>query len=128
MRLASKRSILGLMILLVGSLLACCSNDKEQGSSADVLATSLKIASYNLGLALNFVPYTAERLETNRQLLSEFDVDVICFQEIWYEEQVSVISQALAQRYPYILTAEPEQRFSTGAACSCCPTHPTYPR
>jgi mRNA deadenylase 3'-5' endonuclease subunit Ccr4 len=43
---------------------------------------SLTVTSYNVGLALNFVPFTNERLVVNTELLSSYDSDVICFQEV----------------------------------------------
>jgi len=71
-----------------------------------------------MGLALNFVPYTQERLAANETLVADYDSDVICFQEVWLEEHVDAIEQALGEDYPHIYTAEPEQIFSEAAACT----------
>ena len=79
---------------------------------------SLKISSYNMGLALNFVPYTQERVAANVTLLAEHDSDVICFQEVWLEEHVDAVSSAVADDFPFLYAAAPEQVFSEDAACS----------
>jgi endonuclease/exonuclease/phosphatase family metal-dependent hydrolase len=71
-----------------------------------------------MGLALNFVPYTQERLVANEALIADYDSDVICMQEVWLEDHVDAIEQALAGNYPYIYTVEPEQIFSENAACT----------
>jgi endonuclease/exonuclease/phosphatase family metal-dependent hydrolase len=71
-----------------------------------------------MGLALNFVPYTQERLVANELLIADYDSDVICMQEVWLEEHVDAIEQALGENYPYIYTVEPEQIFSETAACT----------
>lgn len=61
------------------ALLSACSdggnnNKKDQVSRTD----SLTIATYNVGLALNFVPFTNERLVANEALLANSDSDVLC--------------------------------------------------
>lgn len=101
-------------ILLTATLLlsACADNDK------DFTTASLKVTSYNMGLALNFVPYTNERLVVNEELVADYDSDVICFQEVWLQDQVDVIKQALAGSYQHIYTVPPEQIYSDTAACT----------
>ncbi|MDE0930247.1 MAG: endonuclease/exonuclease/phosphatase family protein [Halioglobus sp.] len=79
---------------------------------------SLTVTSYNMGLALNFVPYTQERLVANEALLPGFDSDVICFQEVWLPDSVTAIEQALDGYYPHIYIEPPEQVISAGAACT----------
>jgi endonuclease/exonuclease/phosphatase family metal-dependent hydrolase len=76
------------------------------------------VTSYNLGLALNFVPYTNERLPVNEALLADYDSDVLCLQEVWLEEYVEAIEQALSDDYPYIYTVEAEQVFTDEAPCT----------
>jgi 5'-nucleotidase len=79
---------------------------------------TLKVTSYNVGLALNFVPYTLERLVANEALLQAYDSDVICFQEVWLQDSVDAILQALSGRYPHVYIQPPEQVFTAGAACT----------
>lgn len=106
-----------LILLTLAIVLPACSNSGS--SDADNLRVdSLKVTSYNVGLALNFVPFTNERLVANTELLSDYDSDVICFQEVWLDEQVQAITQALPDAYSDIYFVEPEQIFSESAACT----------
>jgi len=89
-------------------------NNKDQQPRTD----SLTIATYNVGLALNFVPFTNERLLANEALLADSDSDVICLQEVWLDDQIDALTSALAPAYPEIYTVPPEQVFSGAAACS----------
>jgi endonuclease/exonuclease/phosphatase family metal-dependent hydrolase len=98
-------------------LITACSNDGSSGKPY-FKADTLKVTSYNVGLALNFVPYTRERLPVNEELLADYDSDVICLQEVWLEEQVEGIVEALKPNYPEIYTVPAEQIFSDSAACT----------
>jgi len=100
-----------LLPLIALSLLSACSDNNNDNDS-------LVVTSYNMGLAQSFVPYTAERLPVNEALVEDFASDVICFQEVWLDEQVTAISNAAADNYPYQYRVEPEQIFSEGAACT----------
>lgn len=104
-----------LTILLAGLWLGGCSNSHEDAAPE---GSALTVTSYNMGLALNFVPNAKERLVSNVALLEDYDVDVICFQEIWLEEDVKAVEDALVERYPHIYTVPAEQVFSESAACT----------
>jgi hypothetical protein len=105
------RRLLSLVnVLLISTLLSACSGTDDNDA--------LTITSYNMGLALNFVPYTSERLVANESLLSNYDSDVICFQEVWLPEQLDAISTAVSANFPYQYSAAPEQVFSETAACT----------
>ncbi len=106
-----------LFFIAAAVLLAACSNGGSSGQPY-IKAESLKVSSYNVGLALNFVPYTNERLVVNRELLADYDSDVLCLQEVWLDEQVEAIKQALQGTYPEIYTVPAEQIFSEAAACT----------
>jgi len=97
-------------------LLSACSDSNNNNNKNKIDA--ITVTSYNMGLALNFVPYTQERLVANETLITDYDSDVICMQEVWLEEHVEAIEQALGENYPYIYTVEPEQIFSETAACT----------
>ena len=79
---------------------------------------SLKVSSYNMGLALNFVPFTEERLVANEVLLADYESDVICLQEVWLEDSVTAVEDALGGSYPHRYQVPAEQVFSAGAACT----------
>jgi endonuclease/exonuclease/phosphatase family metal-dependent hydrolase len=109
-----------LLIAVLTFLTACSSggNNNNNDKEKTVKTESLTITSYNVGLALNFVPFTNERLVVNEELLADYDNDVVCLQEIWLEEQVEAITDAMSDTYPEIYTVPPEQIFSEDAACS----------
>lgn len=101
------RNFVSLVVLIL--LSACSSNDGDN---------SLTVTSYNMGLALNFVPYTQERLVANETLVQTLESDVICFQEVWLDEQVDAIINAISDDFPHVYLVDPEQIFSETAACT----------
>lgn len=98
------------------ALVSACSNDS--GGKPYFKSDTLTVTSYNVGLALNFVPYTRERLPVNEEILADYDSDVICLQEVWLDEQVEAITEVLKPVYPEIYTVPAEQVFSDAAACT----------
>ena len=107
------KTLLSVAIIL---LFSACSDSNNNNNKNKIDA--ITVTSYNMGLALNFVPYTQERLVANEALVADYDSDVICMQEVWLEDHVVAIEQALEANYPYIYTVEPEQIFSENAACT----------
>ena len=105
------RIIASMFVLLV--LAGCQDSIDAQAPVKTITATS-----YNLGLALNFVPYTNERLVVLESLIDEYDSDVICMQEVWRDEQVEAIRNAISDRYSHVYTVPPEQIISESAACT----------
>lgn len=99
-----------LLLFFAAVILSACSGSDDEDS--------LTVTSYNMGLALNFVPYTPERLPANEALLQDYDSDVICFQEVWLDDQVDAISAAVSNNFPYQYSVPPEQIFSETAACT----------
>ena len=108
------------LLVTVLTFLTACSSGGNNNNNKDktVKTESLTITSYNVGLALNFVAFTNERLVVNEELLADYDSDVMCLQEVWLEEQVEALTNALEGNYPEIYTVPPEQIFSETAACS----------
>ncbi|MEJ2532653.1 MAG: endonuclease/exonuclease/phosphatase family protein [Halioglobus sp.] len=104
----------GLLLALGCALLAAGCSD----SSDTAPVKSLTVTTYNAGLALNFVPYTNERLPANEALLDGYDGDVICFQEVWLDDQVEHIRAAVSDTLPHFYTEPPEQIITGEAACT----------
>lgn len=102
----------GIVFALIIGLSACSDSSDKQGTQ------SLTMTSYNVGLALNFVPYTNERLAANADLLGSYDSDVICLQEVWLDDQVDALSAAVSERLPHIYSVPPEQIYADEAACT----------
>ncbi|MDH4041872.1 MAG: endonuclease/exonuclease/phosphatase family protein [Gammaproteobacteria bacterium] len=105
------------LLIALACLLCACSNGGSDGKPY-FKSDSLKVTTFNLGLALNFVPFTRERLVADTALLSRYDSDVICLQEVWLDEQVEAVTEALKPTYPEIYTVPAEQVFSEAAACT----------
>jgi endonuclease/exonuclease/phosphatase family metal-dependent hydrolase len=100
------------IVALVLQLSACSEDDEHD------FEESLSVSTYNLGLALNFVPYTNERLVANEALLADYDSDVLCLQEVWLDDQVEAVKTALSAGYPHMFTVPAQQVFSAEAACT----------
>ena len=113
----NKFSVNTLLLVTIVSFLSACSDGSDDRDDI-IQADPLTVASYNLGLALNFVPYTNERLPVNEELLADYDSDVLCLQEVWLEDDVEAIERVLIDDYPYIYTVEAEQVFSDEAPCT----------
>lgn len=105
------------LALLLVSVLSACSGSHDDDEPA-INPGSLTVTSYNMGLALNFVPYTDERLVANEALLPDYESDVLCMQEVWLDDQVDAVKQALGESYPHIYSVPPQQVFSETAACT----------
>lgn len=112
----NKSSTITLLVASVLFLSAC--SDGNSNNNRDTRTEFLTLTSYNMGLFLNSVLYTAERLVVNQELLAGYDSDVMCLQEVWLDEHVKAIEQSLQDSHPYTYTVPPEQVYSEGAACS----------
>lgn len=62
---------------------------------------SLKVVSYNLGLAHTFVPLAKERLPFLKETLSKSDADVLCLQEVWKKKDRKKIKKELKEIFPH---------------------------
>jgi endonuclease/exonuclease/phosphatase family metal-dependent hydrolase len=114
-----RRIALVLLTIYTGwGLTACSDNSDSPPAPPAPPVKNLTMTTYNMGLALNFVPYTNERLVANESLLGDYDSDVICFQEVWLENQVDAVVQSVEDRLPHIYTVPPEQVFTEEAACT----------
>ncbi|HPM78555.1 MAG TPA: endonuclease/exonuclease/phosphatase family protein [bacterium] len=65
-------------------------------------STTMSFATYNTGLAYGFVPLAEERLPELYEAVPELDVDALCLQEVWYEDDRDGMVAALAETLPYI--------------------------
>ena len=113
-----RNKLLARTLLSVATILlfSACSDSNNNNNKNKIDA--ITVTSYTMGLALNFVPYTQERLVANETLIADYDSDVLCMQEVWLDDHVVAIEEALGEDYPYIYTVEPEQIFSETAACT----------
>lgn len=81
--------------------------------SSRVNADSLKVMSYNLGLAHTFVPLSSERLPALIKNIKKTDSDVICMQEVWTKKDRSKIIRSLKRSFPYTHNIKIKQKYSS---------------
>ena len=63
---------------------------------------SLKVVTYNLGLAHTFVPLAEERLPELGKALANSDADILCLQEVWEKKDRKKIAKAVKKTFPNV--------------------------
>jgi endonuclease/exonuclease/phosphatase family metal-dependent hydrolase len=61
----------------------------------------LALATFNAGLAPNFVPYATERVGPIVEALSALDADVVCLQEVWLPEDIEALVDGTKAAFPH---------------------------
>jgi endonuclease/exonuclease/phosphatase family metal-dependent hydrolase len=64
------------------------------------MTVAIRIATFNAGLAVGFLPYSTERLPLIVDALARLDVDLLFVQEFWLEAHWSTLRAAIAERLP----------------------------
>lgn len=82
----------------------------------------LNLLSYNIGLAHGYVPYAEARLPKLASELKKSTADILCLQEVWKQEDMTTIKNALKEKYPYSISAPIKQHYRktgwfSGPAC-----------
>ena len=82
-----------------------------------------KFATFNAGLAYDYVLFATERQPEIGPAIAGFEADVVCLQEVWRVEDVQAVLGATATAYPhqywYDATALPNE--GAGPACEAGP-------
>jgi endonuclease/exonuclease/phosphatase family metal-dependent hydrolase len=79
----------------------------------------LTVVTYNGGLAVGFVDGAEDRAPKVADAIAGLDADIVCMQEIWAPEHVTLIETTAKTAFPNTGFAEPEQDESTGTpACA----------
>lgn len=87
--------------------------------SSAAYSEALKLTTFNLGLAHNFVSFAEERKNPIIAHLQQDDSDLICLQEVWREEDRAEIVSQLRQEFPFSIDQKGSQQFSKHApTCS----------
>jgi endonuclease/exonuclease/phosphatase family metal-dependent hydrolase len=107
-------------VLAIGLLaVAACGDDS--GSSDSATDGGSAVATYNAGLALGYVDATAERVPGVVEGISGLDADVVFVQEVYTPEDVTTLTDAVADRYPNSMFLDPMPEDPgaepVGAAC-----------
>ncbi len=107
---------LAALLLTLGGGLAC----KDKGEDTGPAATSQRatVATYNAGLADNYVPWSNEREPFVTEALAELDVDLLCLQEVWQQESIDAIGAATSARLPEQLVEITAEAGADEPACT----------
>lgn len=81
-------------------------------------------ATYNLGLAQNFVPFAQERLADVIAAVAALDADVVCLQEVWEDADRDALLAATADVFPNAQVFETSEDEGAAAACTVEETDP----
>lgn len=74
--------------------------------------------TWNVGLAVGFVPGAEARLDGAASAIAALDADVVCVQEVWLPDQVAAIEAAAADTFPYTAFATPDPDDRPEPACA----------
>ena len=89
-------------------LLASCGGDKS----------NITVVTYNVGLAIGFVPGAVERADAASAAVGALEADVICLQEVWTAEHVTAMKAGTAERYTDSYFPDPQQIVHTDPSCT----------
>jgi endonuclease/exonuclease/phosphatase family metal-dependent hydrolase len=62
---------------------------------------TVKVTTYNLGLAHTFVPFAEQRLAPLASRLANYDSDILCLQEVWKKSDQRKIDKKLKGKFPF---------------------------
>lgn len=106
--------VLSLVLVFVLVASACDSDDGEtanDGSSTDEPSSDampFRAATYNAGLALNFVDYAEERAPVVAEELGQLDAELLVVQEVWEPEHVTMVEEATSAELPNQIFLDPQ--------------------
>jgi endonuclease/exonuclease/phosphatase family metal-dependent hydrolase len=75
--------------------------------------SSLKLQTYNIGLAHQYVLYAQDRINPLMEELKNSDSDILCLQELWLPSDVEKFKNALKEKFPHQHGLNAHQKFTT---------------
>jgi len=78
---------------------------------------TLRVATFNAGLAVGVLPHAVERVEQVASALAALDTDVLCVQELWLDAHFRAVAGANKDRFAHVVRPDP-QPVSDRRACS----------
>lgn len=94
------------LLVLLTLLIGCPTADEPQ---------PLTFATYNLGLAVGFVPGANERAPAATDAVLGLEADVVCVQEVWEAEHVALLEGSDA--FPHTFFGAPQPEVGPEPAC-----------
>lgn len=82
--------------------------------------SSIKVETFNLGLAHGFVDHAAERTPKLLEAIQESDADILCLQEVWSLTDREIVHEALSKKFSDIYLT-PVYQTTTASRPSCMP-------
>ncbi len=82
----------------------------------------LSLATYNLGLAHGAVALAAERRPQILEALGQVDADVLCLQEVWWDEDAGALLETLGDAYPHHVREITTDGSEPSTPCGIFPT------
>ena len=109
-----------LSILLVPAFVGCGGDDDDSAGDDDDAAAgeALTLATYNVGLAVGFVPGAVDRADKAADAIAALDADIVCVQEVWNDEHVDGLAAAAATAFPHQFFPEASQQTDAEPACT----------
>jgi endonuclease/exonuclease/phosphatase family metal-dependent hydrolase len=92
--------------------------DPSDPSEVTPPTKTLAVATYNMGLAPGYVPYAAERRDPVVAAVTTSTADVICLQEVWFDEDREYVLSQLADSYPHQYSQFEEVESGGDPACT----------
>lgn len=112
------RRIVLLPILVLGLAAVGCSDDDDtntnQNNNNVAPPPELRVATYNGGLARGFVDYADLRAPLVSDAVANLEADVICVQEFWQPEHVTMLSTDATDVLPNQIFLEPMPDLNPG--------------
>ncbi len=76
-------------------------DDDSDDDTGDDDILELKTATFNAGLARGFIPYVDKRQALIGDALASSDVQAYCLQEVWADQDIQSIQDAVGDAFPY---------------------------
>lgn len=102
------------LVSLLSLTLGACGGDDEGGGA------TLVVATYNAGLARSFVDYAVERTPAVAEALAAEELDVLCLQEAWEQEDWEALATASDLPHSHRLDADPGDSDDMADAVAVC--------
>jgi endonuclease/exonuclease/phosphatase family metal-dependent hydrolase len=90
----------------------------SSAGAAEAARKPFRVATFNAGLAVGYLPYAEERAPLVVDALAEAPVDLLCVQEVWLERHWQALLSAASPRLPHAHRLAPAPGAAAGATCA----------